>query len=110
MIRHAVGSVLVTDKTGDLQGIFTGRDALRLLSKSPDGASTPLAEAMTHKPVTISPETKSYETLRTMSDGDFRHLPIVHGGKILGVVSRNDFTALDIDRLDEEEHLAECIW
>ena len=43
--------------------------------------------------------------LRTMSDGGFRHLPVVENGRIWGIVSRGDFRGLEIDQLDEEDHL-----
>ena len=44
-----------------------------------------------------------------MCDGGFRHVPVVEDGKIWGVVSRGDFTGMELDRLEEEEHLWECI-
>ena len=45
-----------------------------------------------------------------MNDGGFRHLPIIDNNKIRGVLSRSDFTGIEIDRLDEEEHLKEVLW
>jgi hypothetical protein len=45
-----------------------------------------------------------------MNDGGFRHLPVIANKMILGVVSWSDFTGIEIDRLDEEEHLKEVIW
>ena len=103
------GSVLVIDERQRLGGIFTGRDAVRLLARGEDG-STPLAKAMTKQPRTITPESSAIDALRAMDDGGFRHLPVVASGDILGVVSRTDFTGIEIDRLDEEEHLKEVIW
>jgi len=44
-----------------------------------------------------------------MSDRGFRHLPVVEEGKLVGVVSRGDFKGMEIDRLDEEDHLWECV-
>jgi hypothetical protein len=44
-----------------------------------------------------------------MYDGGFRHLPVVENGAIWGVVSRGDFKGIEIDRLDEETHLYECL-
>ena len=47
--------------------------------------------------------------MRTMSDGGFRHLPVVENGRTWGIVSRVDFKGAEIDQLDEEDHLWECI-
>ena len=92
-----------------MTGIFTGRDAVRLLAQGKPAATTPLADAMTPNPVTISPESHAIDALRRMSEGGFRHLPVLDERQIWGVVSRNDFMGMEIDRLDEEEHLWECI-
>lgn len=110
MRESASGSVLAVDANGRLSGIFTGRDAVRLLAREHDAARARLAAAMTPGPVTIEPTRPAISALQVMSDGGFRHLPVVDDGVIRGVVSRSDFTAVEIDRLDEEEHLAECIW
>ena len=110
MWRRKSGSALVVDSQQCLSGIFTGRDAVRVLATVEDAATTRLAEAMTKKPMTITPECSAIDALRAMDDGGFRHLPVIANGKILGVVSRSDFTGIEIDRLDEEEHLREVIW
>lgn len=106
--RH-VGSALVVDDHGHLLGIFTGRDAVKLLANGKAGAST-LEHAMTAHPVTVSPEQKAIDALRAMSDGGFRHLPVIDRDRVVGIVSRADFKGQELDRLDEEEGLAERIW
>ncbi len=106
MWKRRVGAVLVTgEKSGDkhrLVGIFTGRDAVRALADSKASAETTLADAMTPDPDTIAPEARAIDALRAMSDGGYRHLPIVADGKIVGIVSRGDFKGLELDRLEEE--------
>lgn len=109
MREKHVGSVLVVDEREHLLGIFTGRDALRLLAKG-KGGDTALEHAMTPSPVTVSPEQKAIDALRAMSDGDFRHVPVVDRGRIVGIVSRMDFKGEELERLEEEELLAERIW
>ena len=110
MSRRKMGGVLVADKRERLKGIFTGRDAVRVLAQANDPAATPLRRAMTRDPATLSPECEAIDALRLMNDGGFRHIPVVGKGRIVGVVSRSNFTGREIDRLDEEEHLKECIW
>jgi CBS domain-containing protein len=109
MWERRAGSVLVVDDQQRLCGIFTGRDAVRALAQGSETAATALAKAMTPNPVTIAPESRAIDALHVMSDGGFRHLPVVESGRILGIVSRGDFKGAEIDRLDEEERLWECI-
>jgi CBS domain-containing protein len=109
MWERRVGAVLVTDARHHLIGIFTGRDAVRALAQGKNPSRTALADAMTPHPDTIAPERTAIDALRLMSDGGYRHLPIVREGKILGIVSRGDFKGLELDRLEEETHLWERI-
>ena len=110
MTQSGSGSVLVLDEQGSLGGIFTGRDAVRVLSEGGDAGSSRLARAMKPHPVTITLGNYAIDALRIMSDGGFRHLPVVENGRIYGVVSRSDFTGVEVDQLDQDEHLAECLW
>lgn len=108
MNEYRAGSVLVTDETGRLAGIFTGRDAVcRVLATGKDASQTKLADVMTSAPVTMSPGQTAIEALRLMWDGGFRHVPVVKNGEVVGVVSRGDFKGNEQDRLDEERNLWE---
>jgi CBS domain-containing protein len=109
MWERRSGSVLVVDDQQRLTGIFTGRDAVRALAEGKNAEIATLAQAMTPNPVTLTPDSRAIDALREMSNRGFRHLPIVESGKIWGVVSRNDFMGMEIDRLDEEDHLWECV-
>ena len=97
------GSVLVTGKGDQLVGIFTGRDAVcRVLAQRRDPSTTRLAEVMTPDPAMMSPDGSAFDALRIMSDGGFRHVPLVKNGRILGLLSRGDFKGLE-QELDERE-------
>jgi len=97
-----VGAVLVTNERSHLMGIFTGRDAVRVLAQGKDPASSRLKDVMTKKPATMPPRSTAIEALRLMRDGGFRHIPVVDDEVVIGVVSRGDFRGLEQDRLDEE--------
>ena len=102
------GSVLVTDNSGTLVGIFTGRDAVcRVLAQCRDAASTLLAEVMTPNPTSISPDQTTVDALRLMREGGFRHLPLVTNGRIVGLVSRGDFQGLQQQHHEQERDLWE---
>ncbi len=91
MVEQGVGSVLVMDE-GNLKGIFTERDALRIFvatRRNPD--QTNMADVMTDDLQTISPDASPEEALKRMTEGKFRHMPVVDsGGKVLGVISQRD--------------------
>lgn len=109
MCERRVGAVLVTDADARLLGIFTGRDAVRVMAAGGDAGSRPLVEVMTTAPDTIAPDRTAIEALRAMADGGYRHLPVVDAGKVVGIVSRSDFKGLELDRFEDETSLWERI-
>lgn len=110
MRERGVGAVLVVDRSGALAGIFTGRDAVcRVLAEGRDPAATTLADVMTPDPDATPAGCSAVELLRRMHDGGYRHLPVVEGGRVVGIVSRGDFRGLEHARLDEETGLWERI-
>ena len=110
MRDRRIGAVLIIEADRRLVGIFTGRDAVhRVLAEGKNAARTILAEVMTRDPDTMPPGNRAIEALRLMEAGRFRHLPIVDDGKVVGIVSRFDFSGVELDRLDEETGLWERI-
>ena len=106
MQKQKAGAVLIIEDKDRLVGIFTGRDAVgRVLAAGRDPIKTKLAEVMTPKPDCLPPGKTAIEALRQMADGNYRHLPVVEKGKLIGVISRGDFRAVEEARLDEETGL-----
>ncbi len=109
MRKHSVGAVLIIeDET--LKGIFTVNDmTYRVIAEGLDPDKTLLGEVMTPDPDTVSSDTTAIDALRLMQDGDYRHLPVVDGGSVSGLVSRRDFHGVEKARLDDETALWERI-
>jgi CBS domain-containing protein len=106
MREHRIGAMLVTDPQGRLLGIFTGRDAVnRMLAEGRDAAATLLEEVMT--PQTLGPGARAIEALRLMQDCGCSHVPVTEGRRLLGVVSRGNFRAAEVERLEEESEVWE---
>jgi CBS domain-containing protein len=61
-----------------------------------------LTDVMTKMPETMRPGDPAFVALRRMKDGGFRHMPIVDGGKLLGVVSARDFIGAEMKQLEIE--------
>jgi CBS domain-containing protein len=87
-----IGAMLVMEDD-QLTGIFTERDAItRVLGAGLDPTSTKISAVMTKNPVWISPSTTLEEAMGIITRRRIRHLPVVEGGKVLGVVSSGDLT------------------
>jgi CBS domain-containing protein len=89
-----VGSALVMEG-GQLAGIFTERDIVRALGEHFDAAGHPVSHWMTRRPATISPDAPTEEALERMLSGGFRHLPVVEGEQVVGMLSLRDVAAAD---------------
>jgi CBS domain-containing protein len=111
MAARNIGSVLVTTREGQLEGILTERDILcRIVAPGRDPDHTWLHEVMTKDPDTIGPDAPAIEALRRMRDGGYRHLPVVdNGGRLVGIVSRRDFWGDEKTRLEDETRLWEIM-
>ena len=91
MAEKRVGSALVME--GDsLTGIFTERDIVRALSQDFDAPGHPITHWMTRDPITVGPDVTVEKALETMLAGGFRHLPVMDGDSVLGVVSMRDLS------------------
>jgi CBS domain-containing protein len=90
MAQREVGSVLLMQ--GDsLLGIFTERDYARKIAlKGLSSIDTLLADVMTSRLYVVGPRQTVQECLGIMTQGKLRHLPVVDGGRVLGLVSIGD--------------------
>jgi CBS domain-containing protein len=91
MGMQRIGALLVME-SGRLEGIFTERDLVRALSYDIGAASQQVAQWMTRDPVTVGPDTPVEQALERMLAGNFRHLPVVEGERVVGVVSIRDLS------------------
>jgi CBS domain-containing protein len=88
MVAKDVGAVVVLD--GDeLVGILTERDVLRAVAAG-IGDETRVADRMTRDPDTIEPDESMQQAAVLMIHGGFRHLPVVEGGAVVGMLSIRD--------------------
>jgi len=86
-----VGAVVVTDESGKLYGIFSERDlARRAVGAVPITEDTSVGEVMTTRLVTINPGTRISECMALMTEKRIRHLPVLDGQRMVGLVSIGD--------------------
>jgi CBS domain-containing protein len=90
MCERHVGALMVCN-AGIPLGIFSERDLMkRVILARKDPTATPVSEVMTTEVLCIGPETTAREAMAIMTDQRCRHLPVVTGGKIAGILSIGD--------------------
>ena len=90
MNRKRVGALVVTDDQRPV-GIFTERDVLRrIVDEDRDPALTKVVEVMTPDPATVATSMPVEDAMAMMTQRRFRHLPVVEGGVLVGIVSIGD--------------------
>ena len=104
LVEHNCGSLLVVDKE-QLQGIITERDILRTLaSEERPLKEIAVYERMTTEVVTASSQDEVNEVMGTLTERRIRHLPIVDGSDLRGIISIGDVVKAQHDELTVENH------
>jgi CBS domain-containing protein len=97
MMAANVGSAVVM-QGAFLAGILTERDVLKAAASGEDLSASPVSEWMTPDPQSASPDTPAEDAAQIMLLNGFRHLPVVEGRTVCGVVSLRDLFSARIRR------------
>ena len=108
MAEKGIGALLVMDDSR-LVGVLSERDyARKVILEDRSSKNTLVREIMTRDVFTVSPESKVSECMSIMTDNDFRHLPVVQGGEVVGMISIGDLVKVVIREqqftIDQLEH------
>ena len=99
MWEQQTGSILLVENDR-LLGILTERDVLKAVAEGVD-LDAPVAEVMSKDLVTVDPGTSLRDAARIMADRWIRHLPVLDGGRLVGVVSQRDLAGVLAGALNE---------
>jgi len=108
MWKQQTGSLLVMDGD-DLVGILTERDILKAVAAGARLDEVRISEVMTKDIITVGPQTTLREAAKIMADRWIRHLPVVDGGKLVGIVSQRDLAGILAGALNEPEALEQLV-
>jgi citrate synthase len=101
MAAHGLGSVVVVDGERPI-GILTERDLVRFSATGVAAADTKVSEWMTAAPNCIAPDRSVQEAFKELADHGYRHLPVVEGDRLIGIVSLRDL--IDIAHIQPVVH------
>lgn len=103
LAEKKIGAVVVTAPDGNVAGILSERDIVRGLAEKGDGClSMTVGDLMTAPVQTCRSTDTADDAMRRMSEGRFRHLPVVDDGRLVGVVSIGDVVKNRIAMLEQE--------
>ncbi len=98
-----VGAVVVADASGKVLGILSERDIVRAVGVGGATALTdPVSRHMTARVSTVAEDASIDDVLRTMTEGRFRHVPVVENERLIGIVSIGDIVKRHVDALHSE--------
>ena len=102
LVDHNIGGVLVTE--GELlRGILTERDILRVTARSPGELdSIHVGTVMTRELITARPEDELTEVMDVMTQNKIRHLPVLKGDRLIGIISIGDLVNAFLVVAEEE--------
>lgn len=100
---HRIGALLCVDEEGELAGILSERDIVRKLADQP-GKTLPhrVEEVMTRTVETCTPDDLLAVILRRMTEGRFRHMPVLEDDALIGIITIGDAVHFRLNQLELE--------
>lgn len=110
MAERRIGALMVM-RGEELVGVMSERDyAGKVILQGRSSSQTAVSDIMSGPPVTVGPDTDIFDCMRLCTDSRIRHLPVVDGSKVIGVISIGDLVKAVIDAQAEQiEHLERYI-
>lgn len=103
LAKMKIGAVVVCDADMGIKGIVSERDIVRVIgTKGTSALNQPVSSVMTKDVVTCTEENSVNEVMARMTQGRFRHMPVVKDGKLTGVISIGDVVKHKIAQVELE--------
>ena len=100
---HKIGVVVIGGAGGRLAGILSERDIVRALSEHGAAAlSVPVGQVMTRNVTTCGEDDSIADIMERMTAGKFRHMPVLKGGKMVGLISIGDVVKQRVEEIERD--------
>ncbi|WP_116198976.1 CBS domain-containing protein [Amycolatopsis circi] len=109
LARHNVGAMVVVDAEGGIAGIVSERDVVRKLNDhGPSVLQGPVADIMTTLVASCSPDDPVDQLSVVMTERRIRHVPVLDGGRLAGIVSIGDVVKIRMEQLEQSQEQLEA--
>jgi len=103
LAQKKIGAIVIVGGGGSVIGIISERDLIRVIAqRGADALSMPVSEVMTREVVVCSEATSVDDIMEMMTNGRFRHLPVVEESRLVGIVSIGDIVKHHIAEVELE--------
>lgn len=103
-----IGSLIVSSDGKTAEGVLSERDIVRELGNRGEGCLTEtVGSMMTKDPVSCGPDDSADKVLRLMTEGRFRHMPVVQGGEMIGLITLGDAVKARLQEVSMEKEALE---
>lgn len=103
LAENRIGAIVVVDEHMGVEGIISERDVVRLIHERGVGVlSTTVGDVMTRAVVTCTPDETILAIMERMTRGRFRHVPVVAGDRLVGIISIGDVVKLRVEEMERE--------
>ena len=103
LAKHRIGAVIISDDSNAVKGIISERDIVRDIARN--GANVldmPVGDCMTSKVVSCTSDDTIDHVMELMTANRFRHMPVIDGGKLLGIISIGDVVKSKIEQAERD--------
>ena len=105
LAERRIGALVVTGADHRVAGILSERDIVRVLAaRGPDALQDNVAAVMTRKVSTCTEDETVAVIMERMTEGKFRHLPVVEQGRLAGIISTGDVVKLRVEEIEGESN------
>lgn len=103
LAERRIGALLVGTEAKPVMGIISERDIVQAVAaQGADALKEPLSRFMTQEVMTCTGQTSITDVMELMTRRKFRHLPVVEGGRLVGIVSIGDVVKLRVEEIEAE--------
>ncbi len=104
--QEGIGALVVTGPSGEVTGIISERDIVRgLVDHGVNLLKMPVAELMTRSVKTCGPDHNTNDVMAEMTRSRIRHLPVLDGGRLCGIISIGDVVKNRLEELETETNV-----